>query len=1376
MKKKVLFFSYVFIFLFFMVLSSSGKVIKFDNNWGKQGFNLVSSTKEGMEIIYLLHQIRLEKHEVGGEDMYKVSIPGTWLPNDEGAPNLPGMGRYIASPQGASVCIKIVSYRKEVIEDISIAPAPNIPFEIDDSPLIYKKDKKIYDVDAYYPSEPVRVSEPKKMRGVDVVILGITPFQYNPVTRELIIYKDIRVLVSFEGGSGHFGDDRLRSRWFEPILYGNLLNYNSLPSISSIEFSRETDTRAGECEYIIIVPDDPDFIAWADTIKYWRKKQGILTDVYKITDPEIGSNTVAAIENFINTAYNTWSIPPVAVLLLSDYESSGEAYGITSPIYPHPYAGSPDYVTDNTYADVDGDGLPEMNFARITAQDNADLKEMIYKFVNYEQRNPPTDAGFYDHPLMACGWQTTRWFQLCTEIIRGFLINELGKSPARQYNIYNGTPTIGCAWSTATNTSDVVNYFGSAGLGYIPDTNPYNSSWWNSGSTAGINNDINSGAFIVQHRDHGDFDGWGEPDYTLPDLSGLNNTMLPFVFSINCRTGRFDYVSEVFTEAFHRMQYGALGLIAASEVSYSFVNDTYIFGLYDGMWPFFDPGNIFSSQQDTFVVNLRPGFASVSGKYYLQASSWPYNTGDKAITYNLFHTHCDAFITLYSEIPDSFDVTHDATVPLGPSSFTVTVREDDGITIVDSALVCCWCEVDKAMWVRGHTNNFGEVTLNINPSLPVDSIWVTVTKYNHFRYEGCVRLAAGCPSPPTVFNLFNYARDFVLQPTLTFASTDDEGDEIEYEVSWDTDPGFSTPSTSTTVLYGSGVVVSFTFPSPLIDGETYYWRVRGKDPLGSDYWGGFSETRSFTIGTVLPELSCSWYQTKGEQFSHDAMIDVAVVGDAVILLTEGGTITDTLLEEDFESVGVPSGWTVINGNGDGYEWIVGTTGDLSSYTPPSYGSYYAYYSDDDAGDGVINNNEELITSPIFVPDNTDSLFIQYGYGFRVWENGETYEVKVRFLNGSWGGWITIATYTSSTSGTATIDLSSYLPTDSVKFEWMYHDETASSHWGYACAVDNVYLIRKTNLLNTDGKITGTPVIFDELDSVYSRSFWGNVIWDKSHSNDSISAQLEYLSGGAWALVPDGILPGNSSGFFTTGASGVLSIDVLNPAIYDTIRLVANLYRPSSRASQNPSLLAWEIGNLSELSIYLTEFSATGLKGKVRIYWRTESEIDNVCWIVEKTPDVNDEWEQIGSVDGQGTKPTPTEYLFFDENMGKDGKYYYRLISIDREGEKSIFGPVSVIVLGNIPRVYALHDIYPNPFCGRLEIRYDIPEYSAVDLRVYNSAGQVVNTLINGKVEPGYHRVVWNGKNDMGNNVGNGIYFLRMDTDDFIKTSKVILIK
>lgn len=691
----------------------SADVTTFDNSQGNAGFNLISRDNSGVEAVYRIQQVAIEDIVIDGNTMQMAFIPGVFLPNNAGAPNLPGDGRMIAIPQGASATVRIISSETEVFHNIDYAPAPPLPFENDNSPLIYKKNPAIYSLDAYYPISPVVISEPAKMRGVDYVILGITPFQYNPVSRELIVYKNIHVKVDFNGGNGHFGDDRLRSRYWEPVLRANIINYASLPEFEH-NYNRAALDRDEGYEYLIIVPDDPIFIAWADTIKTWRSLQGIKTGVVTLTD--IGGNSAGIIEQYINDAYRDWDIPPAAVLLLSDYPNSGLTYGITSPFWGS-YS-----ISDNIYADVDVDGLPDIAFARITAQTEDHLSTMINKFIDYE-RSPPTNPGFYDNPITAGGWQEERWFILCTEICWGYWHNIHGKNPVREYAVYE-TPMPSNIWSSNPNTYMIVNYFGPDGLGYIPINPSYLDDW--DANAVRLNNDINSGAFMMLHRDHGYELGWGEPDYDIGDLSGLNNNDPVFVLSINCLTGKFNINNQCFSEAFHRMDNGALGVISATESSMSFVNDTYIFGLFDYLWPDFDPGH-----GEDGPPSLLPCFANVSGKYYLQASNWPYNPWDKDYAHYLFHHHGDAFTTLYSEVPQNLTVWHPSVLAVGENIFTVTA--DSGALIgltVDGEII-------------GVGIGTGELdSIPITPQIPGYSMIVTATKTNYYRYAAEVLIIA----------------------------------------------------------------------------------------------------------------------------------------------------------------------------------------------------------------------------------------------------------------------------------------------------------------------------------------------------------------------------------------------------------------------------------------------------------------------------------------------------------------------------------------------------------------------------------------------------------------------------------------------------------
>jgi hypothetical protein len=709
---------FIALLLLLNVYTAIAQKISYPDNWGSHGLTIKQQSQSGLSLNFSVKEFTLDDKVINGETMKEISLPGNLLQNDEGSPNLPSISRYIAIPQGATAQIDIIKSRTEEMPGIDIAPAPRIPMDTDLGPMEYTRNMAIYSNNALFPAQPVIISQKTQFRGVDVIMISVTPYQYNPVTKKLIVYRDIDIKVNFSGGNGHFGDDRLRSRFWDPILKDNVLNSGSLPEINYSKRVADYDnTLETGCEYLIIIPTDPVFKQWADSLKAFRTEQGILTKIVTIT--EVGGNTSAAIEAYINNAYNTWSIPPSACLLMADHGTNA-ATNITSNILnDHPDGYNP-YISDNPYADVTGDGLPDIAFARMTANNFEQLETMVTKGLSYE-RNPPTDPDFYKHPVTALGWQTERWFQLCSEIVGGFWKNVLGKEPVRVNAVYQGTP--GTIWSSATNTNTIVSYFGPNGLGYIPAT-PAELGGWDGGTATDINNALNAGAFMLQHRDHGMQTGWGEPSYTNSNINGLTNTDLSFIMSLNCQTGKFDYGSECFAEKFHRYKFngqnaGALGLIAATEVSYSFVNDTYAWGMYDNMWTDFMPayGAMFEER------GVLPAFGNCAGKYFLQQSSWPYNTNNKDITYKLFHHHGDAFLTVFSEVPQQLTVSHAAIMISSSATFSVTANPGSFIALTANNQI-----------IGTGVGTGSPVEIPVTSQAVGTIVKVVVTKQNYYRH------------------------------------------------------------------------------------------------------------------------------------------------------------------------------------------------------------------------------------------------------------------------------------------------------------------------------------------------------------------------------------------------------------------------------------------------------------------------------------------------------------------------------------------------------------------------------------------------------------------------------------------------------------------
>ena len=93
-----------------------------------------------------------------------------------------------------------------------------------------------------------------------------------------------------------------------------------------------------------------------------------------------------------------------------------------------------------------------------------------------------------------------------------------------------------------------------------------------------------------------------------------------------------------------------------------------------------------------------------------------------------------------------------------------------------------------------------------------------------------------------------------------------------------------------------------------------------------------------------------------------------------------------------------------------------------------------------------------------------------------------------------------------------------------------------------------------------------------------------------------------------------------------------------------------------------------------------------------------------------------------------------------------------------------------------PKIYALLQNYPNPCYSETEVAYQLPKSSKVTLNIYNSTGQLVKTLVDEDQQPGYHKVQWNGKDKHGKLLASGIYFYRMEADEFTSTKKLVRLK
>ncbi len=97
-------------------------------------------------------------------------------------------------------------------------------------------------------------------------------------------------------------------------------------------------------------------------------------------------------------------------------------------------------------------------------------------------------------------------------------------------------------------------------------------------------------------------------------------------------------------------------------------------------------------------------------------------------------------------------------------------------------------------------------------------------------------------------------------------------------------------------------------------------------------------------------------------------------------------------------------------------------------------------------------------------------------------------------------------------------------------------------------------------------------------------------------------------------------------------------------------------------------------------------------------------------------------------------------------------------------------------ISSLPSKFELQQNYPNPFNPSTRISYQLPKASEVTIKIFNTLGQEVRTLVNTFENAGYKSVLWDSKDDNSNSVTSGIYFYEIIAGDYRELRKAVFMK
>ena len=121
-------------------------------------------------------------------------------------------------------------------------------------------------------------------------------------------------------------------------------------------------------------------------------------------------------------------------------------------------------------------------------------------------------------------------------------------------------------------------------------------------------------------------------------------------------------------------------------------------------------------------------------------------------------------------------------------------------------------------------------------------------------------------------------------------------------------------------------------------------------------------------------------------------------------------------------------------------------------------------------------------------------------------------------------------------------------------------------------------------------------------------------------------------------------------------------------------------------------------------------------------------------------------------------------------------YNYALSYSNIQSLYDFFTDVDIDQESKSPDNYSLFQNYPNPFNGETTIKYNVSKEANVKIEIFNVLGERIKTLINEQQMPDYYSVRWDSKNDKGNTMNSGIYFVRFFSNNFSEIKKIILLR
>ena len=526
-----------------------------------------------------------------------------------GEPDLPQFSFNYAIENNKSYSVEYDVLEYDTYTDINLYPAQkhNINNQI-------TKNSELYSSNTSYPDKNLEYTI-QSLRGYEMLSISFIPFEYNPQTKELKVYRNVSIIISEIDELRISNNISKGSKIFENMYKNMIINDNDY-----------TDSRTLQNPSILYICGGnvatTDYNTFFKPLVEWRRQQGFEVEVVSVDD--IGNSTTS-IKNYISNLYYNANNPPEFVCLVGDANGSIDvntyiASGGGGGWWGDSASGEGDYP----YTLLEGnDLLSDIVIGRMSVSNNGELLTVVTKIIGYE-KNYSNDTD----------WMST-----------GALVGDPYDS---------GISTV--------ITNEYINTLFDIHGGITDVRTQYSGS----GFDSFMRDQINDGVSYLNYRGF-----YGFSNFTQSDVNALSNGFkLPFLTTLTCDTGSFESDNSCIVESLFRAgsvasPKGAIAAIGTAQpYTHTAFNNIVTMGMYDG---------IFLYDAKTAGEALNYGRLALNEIYpqnpndnvYL-FSTWNSLMGDPSTQ-------------LWTSSPKQLIVNHNETISNGSSNFQVEILNDFGV-------------------------------------------------------------------------------------------------------------------------------------------------------------------------------------------------------------------------------------------------------------------------------------------------------------------------------------------------------------------------------------------------------------------------------------------------------------------------------------------------------------------------------------------------------------------------------------------------------------------------------------------------------------------------------------------------------------------------